>query len=58
MDVESFKRLFTANFSTMNINTLEHYLREGEKLICNMVQLDPIVVEIVSKLSNELNSRG
>lgn len=58
MDVESFKQLFAANFSTMNINTLEYYLREGEKLICNMVQLDPIVVEIVSKLSNELNSRG
>lgn len=57
MNVESFKQLFTANFSTMNINTLEYYLREGERLICNMVAIDPLVVEIVSKISDELNSR-
>lgn len=57
MDVENFKQLFTANFSTMNINTLEYYLREGEKLICNMIAIDPLVVEIVSKISDELNNR-
>lgn len=58
MNIESFKQLFTANFNAMNVNTLEHYLREGEKLLCNMIELDPVVVEIVSKISTELNSRG
>lgn len=58
MDIESFKKLFTANFQEMNVNTLEHYLIQGEKLICNMITLDPIVMEIVAKLNEELRARG
>lgn len=58
MDLERFKQLFTANFSTMNLNTLEYYLHEGEKILCNMIEIDPIVVEVVSKISEELRSRG
>jgi hypothetical protein len=42
----------------MDINTLEYYLHEGEKLICDMIAIDPLVVEIVSKISDELTSRA
>ena len=58
MDIEKFKQLFTANFTAMNLNTLEHYLAQGEKLICNMVTIDPIVMDIIAKLSDEIRSRG
>ena len=56
--VENFKQLYTANLSTFNLNALEHYLAMGEKLLCNLVELDPIVVEVVSKLGEELRNRG
>ena len=58
MDIESFKKLFAANFKEMNINTLEHYLIQGEKLICNMVVIDPIVMEVMTKITDEINLRG
>ena len=58
MDIDSFKNLFVANFKEMNINTLEYYLTQGEKLICNMVVIDPVVVEIIDKITNEIQSRG
>ena len=58
MDIEKFKQLFTANFAAMNINTLEYYLAQGEKLICNMVVVDPVIIDVIAKISDEIRNRG
>ena len=58
INIQNFKQLYTANLSTFNINSLQHYLEEGEKIMCNMIAVDPVVVEIVSKLSEEIKTRG
>ena len=59
MTPEEFKALYTRDFSTFSITTLDHYIIEGRKIIAQMKQIDPIVVEIVARLEEcKLSSRG
>lgn len=58
MLISDFKQINTNDLSSYNLNTLEYYLQEGEKLICNMIELDPQIIEIVSFLSEEIRNRG
>ena len=50
MSIDEFKKLYTSDFSTFSITTLDHYIHEGNKLIANMRAIDPLVIEIVSRL--------
>ena len=50
MSIDEFKKLYTSDFSTFSITTLDHYINEGNKLIANMRAIDPLIIEIVSRL--------
>lgn len=58
MTVEEIKKVLTANFSALTDAELSTYLQECNKLICNMVQLDPVVFELQDSLQKELTKRG
>ena len=59
MSIEEFKELYVSDFSTFSITTLDHYIIEGRRIISQMRELDPIVVEIVSKLEEyKQHNRG
>lgn len=58
MTADNFKQLATANFSTLTDDALNQYLKTGTDLICNMIELDPLVIEIVSRLTQEAQRRG
>ena len=58
MTIEEIKKILTANFSALTNAELENYLQECDKLICNMVQLDPAVFELHDLLLQEIGKRG
>lgn len=58
MTAEEIKKIFTSNFSEFSLSTLEHYYNECEKIIANMIVVDPTIFDIMTRLEDELNKRG
>ena len=56
MNIDEFKKLYTSDFSTFSITTLDYYMMEGNKLIANMRVIDPLVLEIMSRLEAYKNT--
>lgn len=56
MNIDEFKKLYTSDFSAFSITTLDYYMMEGNKLIANMRVIDPLVLEIMSRLEAYKNT--